>query len=141
MSYNNSVNRLKDCGNATNEDGRKTDPLTLESLPKDLTLLIKIGNQCYNRQSLRDFLLSKDSNVAINLDDGTMDEWTTGAYPRIRDPMTNLPFSLAVLTQMYYFTSHNRERAAKGFTKRKKSNKRRGLKKRRRTTIRRRRRI
>ena len=125
MSFNNSVGYLSNCGNATDENGRKTDPLTLEPLPRDVTLLIKIGNQCYSRQSIRDFLLSNDSIVAIDLDDGTMDEWTTGALGRIRDPMTNVPFTLEVLTSLYWVASHNRERDAKGSRRRRHRSKRR----------------
>ena len=116
--YDNSVTKLSYCGNFKDENNKLIDPLTLEPLPNDLTRLIKIGNQCYNRQSIRDFLLSKNNAVEINLDDGTMDEWTTGAYQRIKDPMTNLWFELPMLKNLYYFGSENRERAAKGSRRR-----------------------
>ena len=103
----------KDCtGNNRDDDGKILDPITLDPLTGELVTLVKIGNKCYNRLSLRDFLLSKDAGLAISLDDGTTEEWVNSASGIIEDPFTRQPFPREILTKFHELLSNNRSRMA-----------------------------
>lgn len=103
----------KDCsGNNKDENGRALDPITMETLPKEVITLVKVGNLCYNRETLREYLLSKDPDVAINLDSGDSVEYSQGASGIIRDPFTNVPFTDYQLKRFHELVSLDRSRAA-----------------------------
>jgi hypothetical protein len=103
----------KDCsGNNKDENGRALDPITMETLPKDVITLVKVGNLCYNRETLREYLLSKDPDVGMNLDSGDSVEYSQGASGIIRDPFTNIPFTDYQLKRFHELVSLDRSRAA-----------------------------
>lgn len=103
----------KDCsGNNKDENGRALDPITMETLPKEVITLVKVGNLCYNRESLREYLLSKDPDVGMNLDSGDSVEYSRGASGIIRDPFTNVPFTDYQLKRFHELVSIDRSRAA-----------------------------
>jgi hypothetical protein len=103
----------KDCsGNNKDENGRALDPITMETLPKEVITLVKVGNLCYNRETLREYLLSKDPDVGMNLDSGDSVEYSQGASGIIRDPFTNVPFTDYQLKRFHELVSLDRSRAA-----------------------------
>ncbi len=111
--YNPTVQNIaKDCsGNAKDEYGNILDPITMDPLPRrELVTLVKIGNLCYNRDSLREYLLSKNPYIDINLDNSTPDEYAIGAVGRIEDPFTRIMFTEDQLKKFHELVSNHRSR-------------------------------
>ena len=103
----------KDCkGNLRDDDGKLIDPITHDPMARELITIVKVGNLCYNRETLRNYLLSKDPEVGMNLDSGDSIEYSQGASGIINDPFTNVPFTDDQLKLFHELVSEDRSRAA-----------------------------